>query len=64
MKYKNKNQIRRYLLNSNVVLFDTKNHNICFIGNKLEKCSLLVERELFIELVDVCNKLDIQNFII
>lgn len=64
MKYKNKSQIREYLLQSNSVLFDTKNYNICFIGDNLEKCSLGVTREIFIELVDVCNKLDISNYIL
>lgn len=59
-----KNKIRNYLINANTIMFDTEKRNICLIGKDFEICVFYIEREFFIELIDVCNILGIKNFIL
>lgn len=59
-----KNKIREYLINANIAMFDTERRNICLIGEGFEVCCFYLEREIFIELIDVCNILGIKNFIL
>lgn len=59
-----KNTIRYYLINANTIMFDTERRNVCLIGLDFEVCCFYMEREIFIELIDVCNILGIKNFIL
>lgn len=64
MKYENKEQLRNFLNKSTFVLFDTKNYNIGFIGNELERCVIRVNSTVFNEIMTVCNILEIKNQLI
>lgn len=59
-----KNQIREYLINANTIMFDTERRNICLIGKDFGICVFYIERQFFIELVDVAYKLEIKIFIL
>lgn len=59
-----KNQIREYLINANTVMFDTERRNICLIGKDFEICCFYIDRDFFIELLDVGYKLEIKIFIL
>lgn len=59
-----KNQIREYLINANTIMFDTERRNICLIGKDFEICVFYIERQFFIELLDVGYKLNIKIFIL
>lgn len=61
---KMKNQIREYLINANTTMFDTERRNICLIGKDFEICCFYINREFFIELVDVAYKLENKIFIL
>ena len=59
-----KNKIRNYLINANTIMFDTERRNICLIDKDFEICVFYIEREFFIELLDVGYKLNIKIFIL
>lgn len=61
---KAKNQIREYLINANTIMFDTERRNICLIGKDFEICCFYIDRDFFIELLDVGYKLNIKIFIL
>ena len=61
---KTKNQIRNYLINSNTIMFDTERRNICLIGKEFQICCFYIDRDFFIELLDVGYKLNIKIFIL
>lgn len=63
-KEKNKNQVREYLVKCKSILFDVERHNICMIGKDFEICVFYIDREFFIEILDIAYKLDINKFLL
>lgn len=64
MKYINKEQIKTYLLKSSSIVIDTLTNNVNFIGLELDRCFLKLDKELINDIIEVCNILEIQYYII